>query len=284
MNWNIIGIIMLLMSVAIMAIPQLSFLGIIGFFLIFIGTIILVFQALKEDGFFENEEKDNTGLYCVLFMVGLTLFSVFNTGYKSPYEDDESSAYMSMLNKQEDPELYKNDYYMQSLNKLPINGGINVVYGAKKDNYIPKGDWGEVILFGLESNKNDLFVIPSFSGKYDYSTFRALAKRAVFLEWKGTGQSVYDYSIVLEIRKRFIDYCKVDFTTSKDRKDFVETCKFNYIYNMEEEDFKLLNSKYGADYLIENKIETPRTLNLPIAWENDEFIIYWLGGKNETQS
>mgnify|MGYP001619329854 CR=1 FL=1 len=92
----------------------------------------------------------------------------------------------------------------------------------------------------LESNKDDLFVIPVFQGKYDYSTFRVLARKSVFLEWKGTGQAVYDPSIVPEIRKRFKSYCKVDFLESKDRNDFVETCKANYLNNTED-DFRFLN-------------------------------------------
>ncbi|MBI2107434.1 hypothetical protein HYT57_05610 [Candidatus Woesearchaeota archaeon] len=226
---------------------------------------------LKE--YFGIENKLELAFF-VIAILAMTLFSVLNVGYRSPCEDDESSAYMVLSLLKEDHELYKNDYYVQSLTKLPSSYASSLIYSGKC--HIPKGDWGKVILFGLESNKDDLFVIPAFSGKYDYSTFRILSRRAVFLEWKGTGEAVYDPSIVPEIRKRFKSYCKVDFLESKDRKDFVETCKSNYLKNTED-DFRFLNINYGADYLIENKQEISRRLNLPIAWENKEFVIYFIG-------
>ena len=212
----------------------------------------------------------------------ITVLSLFMSGYRSPAIDDESSAYISVAYAKENPSLYKNDFYVQALKDVPVDSMMWTLNKISTDEFtIHYDNWGEVLLFGLESDKDDLFVIPVFSGKYDYSTFRMLSKKAIFLDWKGTGAAVYVEGMVPEIRKRFIDYCKTDFTTTKDRKGFVETCKFNYNYNMHEEDFKVLNSKYGADYLIENKIETPRTLNLPVAWENEEFIIYWLGNSTK---
>ena len=50
---------------------------------------------------------------------------------------------------------------------------------------------------------------------------------------------------------------------------------------MADEDFRLLNIKYNVKYLIENKQEVQRRLSLPVAMENEKFIIYYLGDINE---
>lgn len=208
-------------------------------------------------------------------LLALILFSVLNEGYTPSYLDDEASAYLSLIEYNKDNSLYQNDYYVNTSKKLGIGYFYAIAtYGLKKPESI-EGNWGEVMEFAKTTNKDDLFVIPVFASKrYDYSSFRYLSGRSVFLEWKGTGSAVYVVDLLPLFRERFIAYCKTDFMLVKDRKDFVETCKYNYAYNMKEEDFKSLNTKYGADYLIENKQETPRKLNLPIAWENEEFVIY----------
>jgi len=213
-----------------------------------------------------------------VFVVVITIFSVFNTGYNPPEVDDASSTYLSMANLKEDPDLYKNDFYIQAIKGIPADPFTPIARFHEPS--ISEGDWGEVILFSLDTDKNDLFAIPVFSGEQEYSPFRFLAQRAVFLEWKGTGASVYAPSLVPEIRKRFIDYCKVDIEDYNDRGLFVKDCKKNYEF-MADEDFRLLNIKYNVKYLIENKQEVQRRLSLPVAMENEKFIIYYLGDINE---
>lgn len=211
----------------------------------------------------------------VIILLILTIFSVINVGYTPYYMDDEASAYFSIMESQQDPELYKNDFYIQSVNRLPVYLYKILIKVYTDFPSLPNGDWNEVVSFALKTSKDDLFVIPAFSGSYDYSSFRFLSKRAVFIEWKGVGNVVYDPSTVHVIRERFIDYCKTDFMSVATRMDFVEACKRGYLSNTEK-DFNNLNIKYGANFLIENKQETPRKLDLPIVLENDEFVIYSL--------
>jgi|SRR3989344_6244040 len=213
----------------------------------------------------------------VILLLILTILSILNVGYTPYYRDDEASTYFSIMESYQDPTLYKNDFYIQSVNGLPVYLYIYLFDKIYADSpQLPNTNWGEVISFALKTSKDDLFVIPVFSGEYDYSSFRYLSKRAVFIEWKGVGNVVYDPSTVHEIRERFTDYCKTDFMDVTTRGEFVEKCKHGYLSNTEK-DFNNLNLKYDTNFLIENKKETPRKLDLPIVLENNEFIIYRLG-------
>ena len=215
-------------------------------------------------------------LVVIIILLGLTIFSILNVGYRPYYKDDEASAYFSIVESQQDPTLYKNDFYIQSVNSLPVYlylYAFDKVYADSPK--LPNKNWDEVISFALNTDKDDLFVIPVFSGDYDYSSFRFLSKKAVFLEWKSVGNVAYDPSTVTVIRERFIDYCKTDFIDVATRGEFVEKCRHGYSLNTEKE-FNNLNLKYGANFLIENKKEIPRRLDLPLVLENDEFVIYHL--------
>src|SRR3989344_3268053 len=111
----------------------------------------------------------------------LTIVSIVDTGYIPSQLDDEGSAYPAIIKLKKDSSLYSKDFYVNSTKELPIYFYDIFSFVYTQDIELPKSDWNEVIKFSKTTHKDSLFIIPAINTKHDYSNFRFLSERSVFI-------------------------------------------------------------------------------------------------------